>query len=277
MTAKPKKKPNPPRVCIFCGGRPVSKEHIWSEWTYEYIPRAASNHSTATFRATNPLFGQHDTKRHNGAVNSRKIHAVCETCNNGWMSVLENAAKPHLIRLFCGKPISLSEPEQKVIATWVVMKCMVLEWYQQADQLCSTPAERLFLKENLAPPQKWKVLIATQSSAKWRVAWNRSGSMVGTAPLGEGIALPDEMAVNLQTFTLGFGRLLVNAIYNRVPNLNFHPTVSLMRFLRQIWPFSAGVDWPLSPIPDEAIEAIANGLTDWSRAMNWPGKMPLTS
>lgn len=27
--------------CIFCGGTPLSKEHIWSEWLHDYLPSSS--------------------------------------------------------------------------------------------------------------------------------------------------------------------------------------------------------------------------------------------
>ncbi len=30
---------NPQGRCVFCGGTPVTKEHVWSDWLDEVIPR----------------------------------------------------------------------------------------------------------------------------------------------------------------------------------------------------------------------------------------------
>ena len=47
------------------------------------------------------------TKIRQGAMNQRKIRAVCEGCNNGWMSGIVDRAKPFVESLILGESDSL--------------------------------------------------------------------------------------------------------------------------------------------------------------------------
>src|SRR5947208_778698 len=38
----------PPGKCIFCGGRGLTKEHMWADWLRPYIPREMQEHRSAS-------------------------------------------------------------------------------------------------------------------------------------------------------------------------------------------------------------------------------------
>lgn len=56
-----------------------------------------------------------------------RIPEVCETCNNGWMSQIENAAKPLLEPMIRGQRRAIPPRDQKTIATWMALKTLVAE------------------------------------------------------------------------------------------------------------------------------------------------------
>lgn len=68
-------------------------------------------------------------------VTQRKHHLtnfvagrVCKRCNNGWMSQLEERAKPLLTLLIDGERevVHLTEPERHIVATWAFKTAIVL-------------------------------------------------------------------------------------------------------------------------------------------------------
>jgi hypothetical protein len=93
--------------CIFCSNQAGSREHIWTKWVLERQD-----------------FGPFCLKRAGAAeVNLNKIElttkSVCEKCNNGWMSELEQKVKPILERMFDGKPVTIDAEQKHLIAVWV--------------------------------------------------------------------------------------------------------------------------------------------------------------
>ncbi len=52
---------------------------------------------------------------------------LCATCNNGWMSMLENEAKPILESILDEKLKDIDAASQSTLACWAVKTAMVLE------------------------------------------------------------------------------------------------------------------------------------------------------
>jgi hypothetical protein len=50
-------------LCVFCGRSGVSKEHVWPEWTHEFLSRdgepinVRTSYAVDTSASTSPLYG----------------------------------------------------------------------------------------------------------------------------------------------------------------------------------------------------------------------------
>lgn len=53
------------------------------------------------------------------------VRAVCQSCNSGWMSRLEQRTKPLLIQMIKGKRVEIDMRKQRDIAAWAVKTIMV--------------------------------------------------------------------------------------------------------------------------------------------------------
>jgi len=70
------------------------------------------------------------------------VKNVCRfDCNAGWMSVIEDMAKPIMTPMIAGEPIALSTEQQVIIAIWTIKTAMVLDsmdggghFYSQDDR-----------------------------------------------------------------------------------------------------------------------------------------------
>ena len=63
---------------------------------------------------------------------------MCQSCNNGWMSALEDAVKPFVGAMLHDLSITLTHENQRTIATWAAKTAMVLE------ATIRDPAHRLY-------------------------------------------------------------------------------------------------------------------------------------
>jgi hypothetical protein len=106
--------------CVFCGGKPLTLEHVWPQWLANTLPWER----TVTYRDAlrngeweAPLF-------------SLKVRRVCASCNSGWMSELEIAAKRMVTELIMQPPgyILIPPYQQKIVALWALKTSMMLEW-----------------------------------------------------------------------------------------------------------------------------------------------------
>jgi hypothetical protein len=158
------------RACIFCGGKPLTKEHIWSEWTYRYVPRDPSaHHRRSVFRGVAGIRGLDNSKRHQGLTNALKVKAVCRSCNSGWMSGLDNRVQPVLAPFMLDNPSVLTVEKQHILSAWLTMKCMVYEMsIGNQDDVVASPSERQFMMDRLAPPDTWRVWVGRQTGRRFR-------------------------------------------------------------------------------------------------------------
>ena len=86
-----------------------------------------------------------------------RVKRVCRTCNNGWMSRLENDVKPQLQPLFAGQTHTISYPAQATLSLWAVKTAMALEGVDTPDTFCYAQEERNQLRLFGAIP--WKTLV----------------------------------------------------------------------------------------------------------------------
>lgn len=108
-----------PRVCIFCGGRNVSREHVWPRWLLESLSPAGE--ILATRRAAGV------TKPFKATSIELTAKVVCVRCNSGWMSSLEAKTEPLLRPIIGGHSAELNPSQQTVIAAWATKTLMVGE------------------------------------------------------------------------------------------------------------------------------------------------------
>jgi hypothetical protein len=114
------------KTCVFCN-RPLSgvasNEHILPQWLLDEFKIGDAAISPTHLCADGTIAS---TRHHtlDGLVAGR----VCSTCNNGWMSDLERAAKPHLLNL-CSNSASVVDYDtatRLVIARWAMKTALTL-------------------------------------------------------------------------------------------------------------------------------------------------------
>jgi len=233
-------------TCIFCGGSPVNREHMWPQWAHGYIPKGKRK-----WRALHLREGIDRTDfiitNHGGDPHDFQVRCVDERCNNGWMRDLENRVKPILRPLITGKETRLVEADQEAVAAWIALKAMVQEYAPHSAVISHhKQRKRLFEKQQISR-KSWRVWIG-------RYAGNRPDELWITTPA---LLLPDRIVrrkksraatyYNSQAATYVLGELLIHLL--RSPDtlgvrlFQFHPAVRWK--LRPIWPPTGlSIVWP---------------------------------
>ena len=133
----------PVKNCIFCGARANSEEHFWPEWALKHLPKT----TLAGF------IGKHKDLKFSGDYT---VRCVCRECNQHWMSDIETGNIPLLGRMMLDNSIRLDQPQQLTVASWAVLKAMVLDTTTVSKQrpLFYTQTERDNLRtSSLLPPR----------------------------------------------------------------------------------------------------------------------------
>lgn len=200
-----------PPTCVFCGTHkgPFHVEDVFPEWVRDVLP--------VPLEVSRSMTGSDYQWRRN-VLHAKLKHAVCRSCNNGWMSDLETAVIPYLRDMMAPKavPVNLNAHKQTIIAFWANLKAICLElslrqsiWGYTGGFVVPGQFKYLYehgdAKDYTPPPSTQVWLFAFQAQAAGsnvqRIATHHSVSYIHRlAGESEDGAGPEGL---LSTFTLG--------------------------------------------------------------------------
>lgn len=122
-------------TCVFCGEKAGSREHVLPQWLRRQAPekfaKAGGTRTTRTkqgeYRQIAELFA------------TATVKCVCSTCNNVWMSGIEQKVQPFLYHVMLGRPVTLGPDEQTALATWSMKTSMMMVQSSVLDDLTVIP------------------------------------------------------------------------------------------------------------------------------------------
>lgn len=181
------------KPCIFCESQDkLSKEHLWPNWLGKlYIKDGDEKHTFGSKSYLDKELKRDGVYERPGHLFSLKNRVVCESCNNGWMSEVEEETKPILLKLIGGKKQKITDAELKTLSFWVAMKVVTAEFAEKKESLEVTPLrERKAMMESRKLPSYFNIFIgvhSTDHNASWlRHSWTSSFSKEGPTPPLEG-------------------------------------------------------------------------------------------
>src|SRR4051812_4070180 len=121
---------NPPSVsetCAFCGGLPLTSEHVWPTRFEKYL----SKPRLARFRHTRQR-GEETVSRYEHKQLDSKVRAVCESCNHGWMQTLDEEVESIVAALMRGTSVSLDATSQELFTRWALKVIYMAEFLYPA-------------------------------------------------------------------------------------------------------------------------------------------------
>jgi hypothetical protein len=250
-------------VCIFCGSdSKPTKEDVWPTWLKKYVPRDLKNYAVGETRVF-PTHTDETRKEVDGDPRSRRVRRVCAACNNGWMSRLQESAKPLLLPLVTGGKLVLGQGDQKLVAAWCAMSTMTSDFYYP-DRQAIPQVDREWLKNHRSPPpDTWRIWIARYRREKWVSHWIKNSIPVAGEKHISEIAADDTPRPNTQTTSLVLGELYVHAYSSIFPKLVSRIGISppLSEMICQIWPIREHfVAWPIEPITDRQADNLAGAI-----------------
>jgi hypothetical protein len=246
-------------LCLFCPSRQgLTDEHIISRTVKKNMP-------AITF--VTPLRGGGVVGKGATSLNLVLEDAVCQRCNTGWMSQLEN----RFVQVFKKQlshplPKRLDPSHQERVSRWAIKVALLLELFTAPfDHDTYVPMDNLrWLPDHQTPPPGSKVWIGAIRNPQKTVLWYRLGHLS---------VEPNQPVAYFITFSLGyfifqvFGREIYESedsgTVRKLPTLN--PPPNLSDTLIQLWPSSGGdIVWPPRRLVERpALEALAS----------WPDQM----
>jgi hypothetical protein len=225
---------SPQKKCVFCGGTPATKGHIWPAWLDEYLPPKATHHQeivgeilTFESKAEGPI---PHTRTRQGHVGSRKPRNTCLNCNGGWMSRLEQANIPKMSSLILDRPALLRPIDQWLLAALICLITIRIEFTDPQMQGIPADDRKTLMNSGHPPFNSWRIWIARYVGMHPEDHWSRHfGMQVVSSP--EHAFRPPKC--NTQVSTMVIGKLCTHAISSSVMTVpEGYTGVSLTR----IWP-----------------------------------------
>ncbi|WP_433651605.1 hypothetical protein ACQP2C_03125 [Micromonospora zamorensis] len=262
--------------CAFCGSTgPLTREHVFGQWVSKVgLDLSPVRHMAGPLNGLPRDMGEQPPYR-------QTVKDFCSSCNNGWMSRLEDTARRVLSPIILGKPGAISAQDQPVIAMWAqktALTAMLLSSKEQrsrghglSQSVYTTFYECQSRMEPLGASRFWV------GQYEGTVGF----SAVHVTPLAvriPGIAEPDRPQCYAMTIVLG--KLALQGLFFTTPALEIDVTMGLG--MPQIWPPKGPVGWPIGqPCTEEMFRRFANGemlrsavesveLRPWSPATELP-------
>jgi len=177
-------------------------------------------------------------RRFHAPLFSATVKAVCERCNNGWMSDIEQKAKPCATPLILGEEGALLDPDaQWALARWAYLKVLVLERVDARQRLLPLNRYRLVYDslDDPALPTSATIFIAAHEGDLYGQYQHRGLTRRGGS----------EIEIFAGTFTVG------HLVLQVIENLTGDPRGILPEREEgiaghdaSIWPFRPPFTWP---------------------------------
>jgi hypothetical protein len=245
------------RLCVFCGARKVSKEHVIPSWVDKVLPslppgvRLRHTFEQGSFEAD---------------ALSLTVKRVCRECNHGWMEQdIESPNRPILTPMFLGKSCSLTPDEQEHVATWAV-KTQMMAQYRHLPHRPVAREQLQWLYENVTVPPKSRVWLAGFAGELSHRVWGRTHNFQLFAPQGPDLAASEIYDAEMMTLCVGHLVFQVLKWTSPEPQLDIAGlSDETTQFMLQIWPTSNLVlPWPPNVVLDteESLSNFAHAFMD---------------
>lgn len=230
--------------CLFCNTAATSHEHLWSDWMGKFFPDGFKYYENLTQRRRSNSSENGPANQRDGGPWTKTFKAVCERCNHGWMSEIEESVKPLLMNLALGRNISLASGDQKDLTRWIALKMMVSEFCdlgRNRTEVFDVQDYRGIRKEDWNVPSRFKSWIIRSSEVSyWGTQYMRVSRSLGRTGLDE----PTSSRCNAAVGMWGIGELLI--VWARAPfedrKYTFEPSPLTGC---QLWPVMyEQIDWP---------------------------------
>lgn len=154
--AKANDRPAPVTPCIFCDKESGSEEHLWPDWIHRFIREHGIDLGGLRVQeGTSPEIIDDDLEK--------TINTVCHTCNNTWMSRIEDKNRSRFMLMLQNTPFTIDLGGMKILTEWAVKTAMVQDSIHTriGNEIYYTREERVAMRERLEIPARTRVRVGS--------------------------------------------------------------------------------------------------------------------
>lgn len=228
------------RRCRYCGNKPVTRDHVLPNWLVAHI--GAQGRLSDEIR---------------GSVRMGRLEVVskhfCEACNSGWLNRLDEVARPLVVPMVKGEPITVSLDDQMLLSTWATRLFLGLEMTTPGKPRAFPPDRYHWFRRHTLPLPGTLIFIAGHANAT-SSSLRHITPMGGLSPLAQGASPEQTRPFRSTVLTLDHQYVLTIAIKHLIVQLwgcvigrlsSSVTTEALGDVAHRIWPPSGEVVlWP---------------------------------
>lgn len=250
--------------CAWCGSTPLTREHLVPFWLGEVLADAFGDNEGYDFGFEFiDSDGSRTTRSHPQRRPEVVVKAVCEECNNGWMSSLEGQVRPFLEPMVRGGDARLAVADQVALARWAAKVAVLLDHYEDGAIVLGHDDLRQIYRDGIAPPSYHMRLAFRPEPGSQPFDFYVSGHHA--APTGT-TDLEAPTAPNSFSVTLALGHVVIAIVGG--PGMENHERWARgSDFPLMIWPPTPdGISWP----PHAPVVRDRDGLRQFHESF-WTG------
>lgn len=95
------------------------------------------------------------------------VRDICTTCNNGWMSQLEEQVKPILTPMLRDQPRTLTAPEQHLLATWATKTALTMQGANIGGERFTPAADYHWFHDRRVPLPNAHIWLCYGGQGNW--------------------------------------------------------------------------------------------------------------
>ncbi len=251
------------RKCIFCGGRADSIEDAWPLWISKLTGDKVGQITFHSPRGKRVWPGKY--------VRARR---TCRNrCNNGWMSRLEEDAKPIMTPMIEGTPTDLDVTQQLTMAFWSMKTAMVYDAIESQGRTYFSKDQRIQLLSSM----EGRVQLPLPRNARvWLASYRGIDMMNSTGIVLDGVGQSSDSLEKTQVpgfaFTMAAGHFVMQLLVARiaskhaaVPTYIHAATNRFDRSTCEIWPIHGPhVSWPPQNVLDDSAMSLDDFCNRWN-------------
>lgn len=250
------------RVCVFCGGSPVTREHVYPQWLETVLPDQERFRGQITMTEVAAGLEDHTRDRVQREMGQRftdtTVRRVCEPCNGGWMNDLEMEVRPVLEKLIAGKTLQVAEDRAIILARWVAKTAMMAQ-LTDPETLVTGSDDFHWLYSHGTPPRRMRIWLFPLDAPDWCLRFQHRAVLLGS----KDTKITDPCNVHATAFGLGAlgvfvsgwiePKPLLDAVHSMVPDNG-----------QRHWPYPASFVWDRRhPFDDAGMWLLADLLPLW--------------
>lgn len=194
--------------CVFCGAPgSLSAEHVFPRWIVQHINPTIT--ATKNGRYGHNILDKDGVKRAGklsrpGDWKSISLRILCQKCNNGWLSKIQQDASLVIPPFLRGKFAALSDHNILIINRWIMNLAMVCDFTDSDVGTIPEFHRKIFIRRKVVPPD-WLIFIGRFGRPELAPHFNKWHGVGAIADKSDVYAHP------FATFTFTIGSLIAHA------------------------------------------------------------------